>query len=120
MAFHQFNPSCPVIVGCGSVAVIGDKIKEHGCKKPFICTDEGVYNAGIIDKVTAVLKESGLEYGIFKGVHPDPSAELVDEAVEAALAFGADCLIGVGGGSSMDTAKAASIRLSGFEGKTAD
>lgn len=120
MAFHQFNPSCPVIVGCGSVAVIGDKIKEHGCKKPFICTDEGVYNAGIIDKVTAVLKDSGLEYGIFKGVHPDPSAELVDEAVEAALAFGADCLIGVGGGSSMDTAKAASIRLSGFEGKTAD
>lgn len=120
MAFQQYNPSCPVIVGCGAVSVISDKIKERGCKKPFICTDEGVYGAGIVDKVAAVLTEGGLEYGVFTGVRPDPSAEIVDQAVEAALKFGADCLIGLGGGSSMDTAKAASIRLSGFEGKTAD
>lgn len=120
MAYQQYNPSCPIIFGCGSVSVLGDKIKERGCKKPFICTDKGILDAGIVAKVSAVLKEAGLEHSWFAGVKPDPSAEIVDEAVEAALAFGADCLIGLGGGSSMDTAKCASVRLSGFEGKTAD
>lgn len=120
MNYHQYNPSCPVIAGCGAVSVLGEKVKEYGCNKPLICCDEGIVNAGIVKKVTDRLDAAGIEYGVFSGVHPDPSAELVDEAVEAALKIGADCLIGLGGGSSMDTAKAATIRLSGFEGKTAD
>ncbi len=119
MAFHQFNPFCPIIACCGSVAVLGDKIKEAGCKRPIICCDEGIVNAGITKKVQDILAASGLDCGVFSGVHADPSAEIVDEAVEAALAHKADCLVGLGGGSSMDTAKCASIRLSGFEGKTA-
>lgn len=120
MNYHQYNPSCPVIVGCGAVSVIGDKIKEFGCAKPLICCDEGIKAAGIVEKVTAQLKKAGLEFGVFSGVKPDPSAEIVDNAVEKAFEIGADCVIGLGGGSSMDTAKAATIRLSGFEGKTAD
>lgn len=120
MSYHQFNPSCPVIVGCGAVSVLGEKIKEFGCTKPLICCDEGIKAAGIVEKVTAQLDKLGMEYGVFSGVKPDPSAEIVDEAVEAALKCNADCLIGLGGGSSMDTAKAATIRLSGYEGKTAD
>ncbi len=118
MNYHQYNPSCPVIVGCGAVSVLGDKIREFGCQKPLICCDEGIRAAGIVDKVTASLLNSGLEYGVFSGVKPDPTAAIVDEAVEAALACGADCVIGLGGGSSMDTAKAATIRLSGYEGNT--
>ena len=118
MNYHQFNPSCPVIVGCGAVQVLGDKIKEFGCKKPLICCDEGIVAAGIVAKVTSFLDKASLEYGVFSGVHPDPSAAIVDEAVEAALSCGADCLVGLGGGSSMDTAKAATIRLSGYEDKT--
>ena len=120
MVYHQYNPSCPVIVGCGAVSVLGSKIKEFGCSKPLICCDEGIKAAGIVEKVTSRLEEAGLEYGVFSGVHPDPSAEIVDMAVEAALEIGADCVIGLGGGSSMDTAKASTIRLSGYEGKTAD
>ena len=119
MVFQQFNPFCPIIAGCGSVSVLGDKIKEAGCKRPFICCDEGIVNAGITKKVQDILAGSGLDCGVFAGVHADPSAEIVDEAVEAAIAHNADCLVGLGGGSSMDTAKCASIRLSGFEGKTA-
>ena len=120
MSYHQFNPSCPVIVGFGAVSVLGEKIKEFGCAKPLICCDEGIKAVGIVEKVTAQLDKLGMEYGVFSGVKPDPSAEIVDEAVEAALKCSADCLIGLGGGSSMDTAKAATIRLSGYEGKTAD
>lgn len=120
MGYHQYNPSCPVIVGCGAVSVLGEKIKEFGCCKPLICCDEGIKAAGIVDKVTACLDKAGLEYGVFSGVHPDPSAAIVDEAVEAALAIGADSVVGLGGGSSMDTAKAATIRLSGYKGKTED
>lgn len=120
MNFHQFNPSCPVIVGCGAVSVLGEKIKEFGCKKPLICCDAGIKEAGIVDKVIKSLDASSIEHSVYSGVHPDPSAAIVDEAVEAAIACGADCLIGLGGGSSMDTAKAATIRLSGFEGKSED
>ena len=78
MNYHQYNPSCPVIVGCGAVSVLGDKIKEFGCKKPLICCDEGIKSAGIVDKVTASLTNSGIDYGVFSGVKPDPTAAIVD------------------------------------------
>lgn len=120
MDYKQHNPSCPIITGWGAITVIADKIKETGKCRPLIITDEGVAAAGISDKVAAVLDSAGMEYAVFTGVHPDPSAEIVDEAVEAGLAFNADCVIGVGGGSSMDTAKASTIRLSGYEGLTRD
>lgn len=120
MEYKQHNPSCPIITGWGSISVLGEKIKELNKSRPLLVCDEGIFSAGIIEKVTSVLKKAGLEYAIFSGVHPDPSAEIVDEAVEVGFAFGADCVVGVGGGSSMDTAKASTVRLSGYEGLTKD
>ena len=118
--FQQHQFSCPVICGWGSLSVLGQKIRELGKSRPLVVCDKGIVEAGITEIVGTVLREAGLEFTVFDGVHPDPSAELVDEAVETGLAFGCDCVIGVGGGSSMDTAKASTVRLSGYEGLTKD
>ena len=115
---HQF--SCPIITGWGAISVLGEKIRDLGRSRPLIVCDRGIVEAGITEKVGAVLREAGLEFAVYDGVMPDPSAEIVDEAVEAGLAFGCDCVLGVGGGSSMDTAKASTVRLSGYEGLTKD
>ena len=115
---HQF--SCPIITGWGAVDVLGQKILELGKSRPMLVCDKGIAAAGIIEKVGAVLREAGLDYTVFDGVRPDPSDDIVDEAVETGLAFGCDCVIGVGGGSSMDTAKASTVRLSGYAGLTKD
>jgi len=118
MAFSQHIFSCPIIYGWGSISSLADKIKEAGKSRPLIVTDEGVVSAGIIEIVGAVLSQGGLEYAVFSGVKPDPSAEIVDAAVEAGIGFNCDIVVGVGGGSSMDTAKASTVRLSGYEGLT--
>lgn len=116
MAFQFYSQTCPVTVGCGAVSVLGEEIKKRGLKKPLLVFDQGVKEAGIPDKVIKVLTDAGLSYACFDGVRADPSADVVDACGEKAIAEGVDCLIGVGGGSSMDTAKATSIRTSGFEG----
>ncbi len=115
---HRF--SCPIITGWGAASVLGEKILEEGRSRPLVVCDEGIVRYGITEKIGKILSGAGLEYAVFSGVHSDPSAEIVDRAVEAGLAFGCDCVIGLGGGSSMDTAKAATVRLSGYEGKTED
>ena len=116
MAYQYFSLPCPITVGCGAISVLGDEIKNRGLKKPLLVFDEGVKEAGIPDKVIRILDEAGLEHACFDGVHADPSVDVVDACAAKARAEGIDCLIGVGGGSSMDTAKAASILTSGFEG----
>ncbi|MBR2832525.1 MAG: iron-containing alcohol dehydrogenase [Oscillospiraceae bacterium] len=116
MAYQFFSVPCPITVGCGAIAILGDEIKNRGLKKPLIVFDAGVKEAGIPDKVIKILDEAGLDYACFDGVHADPSVDVVDACAAVAKAEGVDCLIGVGGGSSMDTAKATSIFTSGFEG----
>ena len=91
-----------VICGWGSLSVLGQKIRELGKSRPLVVCDKGIVEAGITEKVGTVLREAGLEFTVFDGVHPDPSAEIVDEAVETGLAFGCDCVIGVGGGSKQN------------------
>ena len=91
---HQF--SCPIISGWGSISVLGEKIRELDRSRPLVVCDRGIVEAGIIEKVGAVLRDAGLEFSVYDGVKPDPSAEIVDEAVEAGLAFRCDVVIGVG------------------------
>lgn len=116
MNYREYSQAAPVIVGCGAVSVLGEKLKEHGCKKALIVTDPGVEKAGAAKKAADALKAAGIEYDIFDKVHADPTDDIVDKCAEMAMSIGADCLVGVGGGSSMDTAKAASILTSGNPG----
>jgi len=107
----QFSMPSPVIFGNGAIAALGENIRELGCKKVLIICDKGVEAAGITKKVTDILAAEGLAYVIYNGVLSDPPDTTVDEAGALAVSEGADCLIGLGGGSSMDTAKATAIYM---------
>ncbi|MCF0120089.1 MAG: iron-containing alcohol dehydrogenase [Oscillospiraceae bacterium] len=120
MKYQTYTQPCPTIIGCGAISVIGEEITKRGLKKPMLVFDKGVKEAGIPEKVEAYLTAAGIEFAEFGGVQPDPSVDVVDACGDRAVEVGADCLIGVGGGSSMDTAKATTIRLSGFEGRARD
>jgi len=109
--FPEFSVPAPIIFGCGSISILGEKVKEMGCKKVLIVCEKGIVDAGIISKATSILESAGVEYAIFSGVLADPPDSTVDEAGEAALREGVDCLVGIGGGSSLDTAKAAAILM---------
>ena len=109
--YQVFSQPAPIIFGRGSISVLGEKIKEMGCKKALIVCEKGIMDAGIISKATASLETAGVAYALYSGVLADPPDSSVDEAGKAAIAESADCLVGIGGGSSLDTAKAASILM---------
>lgn len=103
----KFSPSGSILFGHGVVAEIGKEVKELGVKKALIVTDKGVVKAGLLSKVEEPLKEAGIEVGVFDEVEPNPSVETVKKAAEIAKDY--DILVGLGGGSSIDTAKGAGI-----------
>lgn len=98
--------------GYGVINDISTEIKALGHSKPLIVTDKGLIKAGIVDKLTKILDSGNIEYFIFDNVEPNPRDRTVHEAYDAALKFGADVLIAIGGGSSMDTAKATGVLMS--------
>ncbi|SHH62469.1 1,3-propanediol dehydrogenase [Sporobacter termitidis DSM 10068] len=109
--YQQFSHSATVIFGWGVVSVLGEKVKELGCKKAMCVIDKGIEGTNIPGKVIKSLTDAGLDVVTFSGVVADPPVEIVDEGAALAKKEGVDCLIGIGGGSSMDTAKAISILL---------
>ena len=111
MNYYDYNVAIPVVFGAGSISVLGERVKRFGCKKALCVYDEGIEAVGIVKKARASLEVAGVESADFNGVVPDPPDSVVDAAAEAARAAGADIIIGIGGGSSMDTAKAAAVAL---------
>lgn len=98
-----------VLSGAGSVANIGEMVVEAGYKKPFVVYDEGIKNCGIAEKVVSCLKASGLETVEFDRTQPDPPDVIVEEAAEICKSNNCDCVIAVGGGSTIDTAKGVTV-----------
>jgi alcohol dehydrogenase class IV len=98
-----------IISADGCLKNIGDEVERNGSKYPLIITDPGIAAAGIVDKVIKPLKEKGIRYAVFEGVEPDPKLRNVVSAVQVATKGKHDLLIGLGGGSSIDTAKAAAV-----------
>lgn len=107
----RYEQLTPVLFGEGALNQLGEKAKELGCKKVLCVYDSGVGAAGIAPKAEAILKEAGLDFVVFDKVQADPSDTLVDECAAVAMAESVDGIIGVGGGSSMDCAKATSILM---------
>lgn len=118
MLFQYSQPST-VIFGCGAISVLGEKIKELGCKKAMCVYDEGTEKAGIAAKALDSIRAAGVEVVGWAGVIPDPTVDVVNKGGDFAKANGVDCLVGVGGGSSLDTAKAISVLLT-MPGKAED
>ncbi len=101
--------------GFGAVNAIVEEVTKNKFKKAFLCTDPGLIEFGVAGKVEEVLKGAGLEYEIFSNVQANPTIENVQDGVEKFKASGADYIIAVGGGSSMDAAKAIGIIITNPE-----
>jgi lactaldehyde reductase len=95
--------------GSGAIANIADEAVGRGFKKAFVCSDPDLIKFGVTKKVTDVLDGAKLNYEIYSNIKPNPTIENVQTGVEAYKKSGADYIIAIGGGSSMDTAKAIGI-----------
>lgn len=95
--------------GKGAVQAIPDEVKARGFKKAFVCSDPDLLKFDVTKKVTDLLDTNNLEYVIYSNIKPNPTIENVQIGVEEFKKSGADYIISVGGGSSMDTAKAIGI-----------
>ena len=95
--------------GSGAIQEIAPEIKGRGFKKCFVCSDPDLLKFGVTKKVTDVLDGASIPYDIYSEIKPNPTVENVKSGVAAFKASGADCIVAVGGGSSMDTAKAIGI-----------
>lgn len=95
--------------GAGAINAIPDEIKGHGFKKAFVTSDPDLVKFGISKKVTDLLQKNGIEYTLYSDIKPNPTIENVQHGVAAIKESGADCIVAIGGGSSMDTAKAIGI-----------
>ena len=95
--------------GSGAIAAIADEMKARGFQKAFVASDPDLIKFGVTQKVLEVLENAGLDYVIFDEIKPNPTIENVQAGVEAYKVSGAQCIIAVGGGSSIDTSKAIGI-----------
>jgi alcohol dehydrogenase class IV len=106
--YYQFAHPTRVVAGRGMIETAGFEFFKEGAKRPLLVTDAGIREAGLVEKVEAGLTGGGLEVAaVFDDVPQDSSVETVAACAEAAKEAGADSFCAVGGGSVMDTAKAA-------------
>ena len=101
--------------GAGAVLEIVTEVKARGFAKALVCTDPDLLKFGVAQKVTSVLDEAGLSYDIYSDIKANPTIENVQSGVAAFKKSGADYIIAIGGGSSMDTAKAIGIIIANPE-----
>lgn len=95
--------------GKGAIANIPNEIKARGFKKVMVITDKDLIKFEVATKVTQLLDDANVEYEIYDGIVPNPTIENVKEGVEVIEAAQADCIVAIGGGSPIDTAKAIGI-----------
>ena len=95
--------------GAGCRSVIADEIKKRGYKKAMLITDKDLVKFGVAAKVEEVLKGAEIPYDVFSDIKPNPTIKNVLDALAAFKASGADCIVALGGGSSIDTAKAVGV-----------
>ena len=95
--------------GNGAREVLAEEITKRGFKKVFLVSDKSLVEAGVAAKVEEELKKANIEYTLYSEIKPNPTIKNVLDGVEACKQSGADLIVAVGGGSSMDTAKGISI-----------
>ena len=101
--------------GAGAIQEIATEVKSRGFKKAFVCSDPDLGKFGVTAKVIKVLDDNGFSYELYSNIKPNPTIENVQTGVEAFKNAGTDYLIAIGGGSSMDTAKAIGIIINNPE-----
>ena len=101
--------------GKGAINAIPDEIRARGFAKALVASDPDLIKFGVTKKVLDVLDAAGVAYTVFSDIKPNPTIENVQAGVAAYRASGADCIVAIGGGSSMDTAKAVGIIINNPE-----
>lgn len=115
----NFQIKTRMVFGRGAISGLGGLAKESGAEKFLLVADPALESHGIIQKALAVLNEVGMSGEVFQGVEPEPYLDNAEEAAGLGRAVEANLVIGLGGGSAMDTAKAAAILLTN-DGKAED
>lgn len=105
MLGFDVQPRTRLVFGAGVLSKIGDLVRELGVKRVLIVTDAGIVGAGIVARAVEALEAQGLDVTVFDAVHENPTTEDVAACVAVAQACQIEALIGLGGGSSLDTAK---------------
>src|SRR3990172_4155141 len=95
--------------GLGAIQTLADEVRSLGVKRPLVVTDSGIVKAGLLDRATAPLKAADIGYAVFDKVAPNPPIATVDEGAGVYKSEKCDGVIGFGGGSAMDTAKAIGV-----------
>ena len=125
---REFSFELPTRIeyGVGVISKLGDELRLLKAQKVAIITDPGIIKAGLLDKITSILKEEKLLYNVFDGVDPNPKDRNVERGAQVVRSFEADAMVAIGGGSVIDCAKAIGVlvshdgkRIKDFEGKTA-
>ena len=113
MATNIFSINQPTRIrfGINTIADLPDQVRSLNGTKVFMAVDPGVRAAGLLERVTRPLEEAGIPYEIYDRIDPEPGLKLADKGAELARKAGADCIVGVGGRSAMDVAKAISILM---------
>ena len=101
--------------GYGAIKEIANEAKARAFKKAFVCSDPDLIKFNVTKKVTDILEQEGLAYEIYSDIKPNPTIENVKHGVESFKAANADYIVAIGGGSSMDTAKAIGIIITNPE-----
>ena len=101
--------------GAGAIAEIVPEIQRGGYKHIFVCSDPDLVKFGVTAKVTDLLEKAGIAYTLYSKIKPNPTIENVQEGVAAFKECGADAIVTIGGGSSMDTAKAIGVIITNPE-----
>ena len=101
--------------GHGAIENIVPELTARGYKKAFVCSDPDLIKFGVTKKVTDLLDAAGFAYSVYSEIKPNPTIQNVQDGVAAFKAAEADCIVTIGGGSSMDTAKAIGIIINNPE-----
>lgn len=115
MAVNRFVLNGISYHGHGAIKEIPGLIKARGYKKVFVASDPDLVKFGVTAKVTDLLKENGIDYFLYDDIKPNPTIENIQHGVKAYKDCGADCMITIGGGSSMDTGKGIGIVINNPE-----
>jgi alcohol dehydrogenase class IV len=116
--FLEFSMRGGLIMGAWSTSKTGECLRSFGGSKILLCTDKGIANSGLLDQVTASLENAGIEYVLFDGVVANPRIETVSEGLDVYRGNGCDSILGVGGGSPIDTAKVIGVLATNEGGVT--
>ena len=109
MAIEKFVLNETSYFGKGAREVLAEEIKNRGFKKVLLVTDQSLSATEVVKKVKDVLENASIDYEVYDEVKPNPTIKNVQDGIERCKNSGADVIVAVGGGSSIDTAKGISI-----------